>query len=60
VDGLTCSSASGTVQCRNSNADGHGAAVTSFKASTRCVMPDLDHSWVGTHHETAKKSSPVH
>jgi phospholipase C len=51
VDGLTCSIARGTVQCRNSNADGHGAAVTSFKASTRCVMPDLDHSWVGTHRE---------
>jgi phospholipase C len=51
VDGLTCSKTSGILQCTNSNADEYGVAVTAFKATTRCVMPDLDHSWLGTHRE---------
>lgn len=51
VDGLNCSMASGIIQCTNANSDGHGATVTTFKATSRCVMPDLDHSWVGTHRE---------
>ena len=50
-DGLTCSITRGHFQCTNSNPDGHGDAVKAFKASTRCVAPDLDHSWVGSHRE---------
>jgi phospholipase C len=51
VDGLTCSVNGGTLSCTNSNLDDNGSTVFAFKATTRCVIPDLDHSWVGTHHE---------
>lgn len=50
VDGLKCSIAGGILQCTNTNADQNGGMVAAFKASTRC-LPDLDHSWVGTHRE---------
>jgi phospholipase C len=51
VDGLTCSMASGLLQCANSNVARQGSIVRAFKATTRCVIPDLDHSWLGTHRE---------
>src|ERR1700681_1918331 len=51
VDGLTCSVSAGTLSCTNSNLDDDGSTVFAFKATSRCVIPDLDHSWVGTHHE---------
>ena len=51
VDGLTCTVSGSTLSCANSNLDDNGSTVHAFKATSRCVAPDLDHSWVGTHHE---------
>ena len=51
VDGLTCTVTGGVFNCTNSNIDENGNTVFAFKATTRCVIPDLDHSWVGTHFE---------
>src|SRR5579862_2777821 len=51
VDGLTCTVSGGAYTCKNSNLDDDGSTVTAFHATTRCVVPDLDHSWVGTHNE---------
>ena len=51
VDGLTCTVSGGVFNCTNSNVDENGATIYAFKATTRCVIPDLDHSWVGTHYE---------
>jgi phospholipase C len=51
VDGLTCSVSAGALSCTNSNLDDDGSTVRAFEATSRCVIPDLDHSWVGTHHE---------
>jgi phospholipase C len=51
VDGLTCTVTSGVFSCTNSNLDDNGSTVVAFKATSRCVRPDLDHSWVGTHKE---------
>lgn len=52
VDGLACRiTATGDLQCFNSNPDADGKRVFAFHDSRRCVAPDLDHEWVGTHHE---------
>jgi phospholipase C len=51
VDGLTCKVSGGTLNCTNSNLDDNGSTVHAFKATSRCVVPDLDHSWAGTHRE---------
>ena len=51
VDGLTCTVNGGVFNCTNSNLDENGNTIFAFKATTRCVIPDLDHSWVGTHFE---------
>lgn len=52
VDGLSCLiDAAGVPHCFNSNIDDNGSRVFAFHASSRCVLPDLDHSWLGTHHE---------
>lgn len=56
VDGLTCQVASnGTLACSNSNIDVDAGTsprkVFAFHDSDRCIKPDLDHGWVGTHHE---------
>jgi len=51
VDGLTCTVSNGVFNCINSNVDENGNTIFAFKATTRCVIPDLDHSWVGTHFE---------
>jgi phospholipase C len=52
VDGLTCRmTSSGALRCLNSNPDVNGARVFAFHNPSRCVLPDLDHGWVGTHHE---------
>ena len=51
VDGLTCTVNNGVFNCTNSNVDENGNTIFAFKATTRCVIPDLDHSWVGTHFE---------
>ena len=52
VDGLSCTvDASGEVHCFNSNIDASGHSVFAFHDSRRCVPPDLDHEWLGTHKE---------
>jgi phospholipase C len=53
VDGLTCTGdASGNLSCTNTNPETDGSpAVAAFHEPRLCVFPDLDHSWVGTHHE---------
>ena len=52
VDGLSCTvDASGEVHCFNSNIDDSGHSVFAFHDSRRCVLPDLDHEWLGTHKE---------
>ena len=52
VDGLTCTvDGSGNLTCSNSNLDDDGSTVVAFHDSRRCVIPDLDHSWRGTHLE---------
>ena len=52
VDGLTCSfNASHALVCANANLDDRGPAVHAFHSPTRCTIPDLNHSWVGTHQE---------
>jgi phospholipase C len=52
VDGLSCmKDAAGDLHCFNSNIDGDHHSVFAFHDSRRCVMPDLDHSWFGSHEE---------
>jgi phospholipase C len=52
VDGLTCKvTSNGTLACTNSNVDQAANKVFAFHDSNRCVKPDLDHGWVGTHLE---------
>lgn len=52
VDGLTCTGdPAGNLNCSNSNADDNDSPVSAFHEPSRCVLPDLDHSWVGTHKE---------
>jgi phospholipase C len=52
VDGLTCQlDTSGNFVCSNSNPDEDGNVVTVFHDTRRCVVPDLDHTWLSTHRE---------
>jgi phospholipase C len=52
VDALKCSfNAKGALVCANRNLDDDGHSVAVFHGKTRCVAPDLDHSWLGTHQE---------
>ena len=53
VDGLSCvaEDSAGNLLCHDSNRDDDGSLVVAFHDSRRCVAPDLDHSWVGSHHE---------
>src|SRR5215469_4724162 len=51
VDGLSCRVHDGVFDCANANLDDDGSIVPAFKATSRCVIPDLDHSWLGTHRE---------
>jgi phospholipase C len=52
VDGLSCHpDAAGKLRCTNANLDDDGSTVVAFHDSRRCVIPDLDHGWPGTHHE---------
>lgn len=52
VDGLACLGAiAGNLNCFNANLDDNGSVVRAFHEPTRCVRPDLDHSWLGTHKE---------
>ena len=51
VDALSCTVSSGQLTCSNSNLDDDSSTVVAFHSLSRCVIPDLDHSWAGTHHE---------
>jgi phospholipase C len=52
VDGLTCGlDSTGQLACDNSNAHASGNVVTAFHLTSRCVSPDLDHTWAGSHRE---------
>jgi phospholipase C len=52
VDGLACArDASGELVCSDANADDDGSIARAFHLTNRCVAPDLDHSWLGTHRE---------
>lgn len=52
VDGLSCiKDHAGNLTCFNSNIDDDGHTVLAFHDTRRCVAPDLDHGWVGTHNE---------
>src|SRR5580765_4580563 len=52
VDGLSCAfDAAGNLTCSNSNVDNDGSIVYAFHDPHLCVIPDLDHSWPGTHNE---------
>jgi phospholipase C len=57
VDGLACFPAHDQLICFDSNRDDDDSIVLAFHDQRRCVAPDLDHSWVGTHHE-ANFASP--
>lgn len=59
VDGLTCQlAAAGALQCSNANLDEDGNIVVPFHNPNRCVQPDLDHGWVGTHREVNFAAPP--
>jgi phospholipase C len=50
VDGLTCRrTAGGGLDCLNWNAHADGRRVYAYHSATRCIVPDLDHEWVGSH-----------
>jgi phospholipase C len=52
VDGLSCTvDGAGNYTCSNSNLDQDGSTVFAFHGTSRCVAPDLDHSWLYTHLE---------
>lgn len=52
VDGLSCiKDQSGNLTCFNSNIDDNGHTILAFHDSRRCVVPDLDHGWAGSHNE---------
>ena len=52
IDGLSCmTDASGALHCFNSNTDDNGSQVFAFHDRSRCVAPDLNHSWFPTHQE---------
>ena len=52
IDGLSClADASGNLHCFNANIDDNRHSVFAFHDTRRCVLPDLDHSWLGTHEE---------
>jgi hypothetical protein len=42
---------SGALHCFNSNNDDNGSQVFAFHDASRCVAPDLNHSWFPTHQE---------
>jgi len=51
VDGLTCQPAAGALVCANANLAADGTTVHAFHDPNRCVLPDLDHEWLGSHRE---------
>jgi phospholipase C len=52
VDRLSCQlDATGTLHCYNAHLDDNGSQVFAFHETSRCVAPDLNHSWFPTHQE---------
>jgi phospholipase C len=52
VDGLRCTvDGGGVLRCSNANLDDDGSTVLAFHDPNRCIKPDLDHEWLGTHRE---------
>lgn len=52
VDGLSClPDATGALHCFSSNIEANGSQVFAFHETSRCVAPDLNHSWFPTHQE---------
>src|ERR1700761_7889405 len=52
VDGLSCKpAAGGGLTCANWNAHADGRRVYAYHAATRCIAPDLDHEWQGSHRD---------
>jgi phospholipase C len=52
VDGLTCSvNATGSLTCTNTNPEDDGTTAAAFHDTSRCVVPDLAHSWLQSHLE---------
>jgi phospholipase C len=52
VDGLTCRlTPDGALDCANWNAHADGRRVYAFHAASRCISPDLDHEWQGSHRD---------
>jgi phospholipase C len=52
VDGLACRMDSvGSLTCTNSNQEANGTPVVAFHDVSRCVVPDLAHSWLQVHLE---------
>jgi len=52
VDGLMCSpDSTGSLVCSDSNPDDSGSTAVAFHNPSRCVVPDLDHTWLGSHRE---------
>ena len=54
VDGLNClANPARSLVCTNSNPDDDGLPVAAFHATSRCTVPDLSHSWTGSHMEAS-------
>jgi phospholipase C len=52
VDGLDCTADSaGALACADWNAHADGRRVFAYHADTRCIAPDLDHEWQGSHRD---------
>lgn len=51
VDGLSCKPGARGLACSNWNAHADGRRVYAYHAATRCIAPDLDHEWVGSHRD---------
>jgi phospholipase C len=52
VDGLACRmDSTGSLVCTNSNQEGDGTQVLAFHNPSRCVAPDLGHTWLQSHLE---------
>ncbi len=52
VDGLTCKlTPDGALDCADWNAHADGRRVYAFHAANRCIAPDVDHEWQGSHRD---------
>ena len=63
VDGLSCRVRRGVLLCKNGNKSNLQGRVRAFHDPRLCTGPDLDHSWVGSHHEgnfQRPNSMPLH